>query len=81
MILIVPAGYHGIRSGNRPVELLVLGNRTCTFLVTASRFVGQAPHEDLVIICFNEYDNIGHDLAEHPFGKPGEVPRGVFTDA
>src|SRR5208283_3991168 len=71
-------GHHRVGRGDRPVELLVLGNRPRTLFVPAPRFVGHAPHKDLVIIRFNKDDHVGHDLAEHPFGEPGEVALGGF---
>src|SRR5208283_1025930 len=71
-------GHHRVGRGDRPVELLVLGNRPRTLFVPAPRFVGHAPHKDLVIIRFNKDDHVGHDLAEHPFGEPGEISLGGF---
>ena len=53
-------------------------DRTGTFLVPQPRIIGETPHENLIIIRFNEHEDIGHQLAEHPFGKPCKIAFGCL---
>ena len=48
-------------------------NRTGPFFVPSAGFIVQSPHENLVIICFNEDNNVRHNLAEHPFRKSRKI--------